>query len=80
MDEAKKLRALRRRAIHSKVKESSVQVKFEVKSGKDVEDIITYIRDVWKDYKFTNMMIRFVFKGEKDRFVQEVAEVSNKNN
>ncbi len=77
--EAKKLRAMRRRAIHSKVKESSVQIKFEVKSGKDVEDIITYIRDVWKDYKFVNLMLRFVFKGEKDRFVQEVAEVSKEN-
>ena len=69
--EIKKARKLRRDAIHSKVKESEVTLSFEVNGSKDVEDLITYIRDVWKDYKFKELSLSFSFKGEKEKFIKE---------
>ena len=72
--ELKKAREMRRKATHSKAKEISINVRFEINGSKNVEDVITYIRDVWKDYKFKEMSIEFKFKKEKKKFLEEISD------
>lgn len=70
----KRMRAIRRKRVANKIKEFSFIAKFEINSEKDIEDVVEYLRDMYKDYKFKSLMLKFVFDKEKRGFEKEVIE------